>query len=267
MKIVIAAAGEGTRMWPITEEKPKHLIDVRGRPFLGFVFDNVLRAGFRELILVVGYKAEKFSQFLENYSAPEGIKNSDYKVEVINQFDILGEAKSKGERGKYGTACPLMCIKDIVNEENFVMIFGDNLYSVQDLKEFKINDDINYVGGVEHEHPEKYGVLISNNGFLKKIIEKPKKPRVNLITTGLYKFTSEVFNKIQEIKKSPRGEYEITDIVALLAKERKVKVRKLKGYWLDFGSPEDIKKVSKLLDKNENFKSPAKKSISNSNYS
>ncbi len=248
-KIVIAAAGEGTRMRPLTAEKPKHLIDVRGRPFLGYVFDNILKAGFEELILVVGYKAEKFYEFLRNYSPPE--ETEGYEVKTVNQFEILGKAEGKGKNGKYGTACPLICVKDIIGEENFVMVFGDNLYSVEDLKSFKINDDLNYVGGLEHKHPEKYGVLLSDDGFLRKIIEKPKNPTTNLITTGLYKFTPEVFEKISEIEKSSRGEYEITDVVTLLAEEKKVKIKKLQDYWLDFGNPRDIKKVTYFLKKRE----------------
>jgi bifunctional UDP-N-acetylglucosamine pyrophosphorylase/glucosamine-1-phosphate N-acetyltransferase len=73
----------------------------------------------------------------------------------------------------------------------------------------------------------------------------------NLINTGLYKFTPEIFNKVSKIKKSPRGEYEITDAITLLAEEKKVKVKKIDDHWLDFGNPGDIVKLFRFLKKCE----------------
>ena len=64
----------------------------------------------------------------------------------------------------------------------------------------------------------------------------------------MYKFTPEIFDKIFQIEKSSRGEYEITDAISLLAKEKKVKVKKLNDFWMDFGRPEDIIKISRFLN-------------------
>ena len=127
------------------------------------------------------------------------------------------------------------------------MVYGDNLYSAKDLKAFNIKDKYNYVAGFYHQKPEKYGVLKVENDFLKEIVEKPKEHIGNLINTGLYKFTSEVFEKISQISLSPRGEYELTDVINLLAKEKKVKVKKIEDYWLDFGNPADIMRLSQFL--------------------
>ncbi len=239
-KVVIAAAGQGTRMLHLTKDRPKHLIKVQKKPFLGYLLDNLLKAGCKEIILVVGYKEELMRQFLKEYG---------YKVIVVNQFEILG-----GKEKIYGTACPLMCIKDIIGKEHFLFVCGDNLYSVADLKAMNIEGKYNYVAGFYHEHPERYGVLVTDNGFLKKIVEKPKKYVGNLINTGLYKFTPEVFKKLPKIKKSPRGEYEITDVITLLARERKVKLKKIKDYWIDFGNPADIIRFSRFLKTSKNFK-------------
>jgi len=232
-KVVVAAAGKGTRMLHLTKNKSKHLIRVEKKPFLSYLLDNLLKAGYKEIILIVGYKGGKIKKFLKGYDS----KNC--KITVINQFDIL-------KKEEYGTLCPLKCIKDII-KENFLMVYGDNLYSVKDLKAFNIDDKYNYVAGFIHEHPERYGVFVSDNGFLKEIIEKPKKYVGNLINTGLYKFTPEIFDKISQICKSPRGEYELTDAITLLAKQRKVKIKRIQDYWLDFGNPGDILKVSNFL--------------------
>jgi len=239
-KVVIAAAGQGTRMLHLTRHKSKHLINVLKRPFLTYLLDNILKAGYEEIILVVGYKKEKMEEFLKNHK---------YNAKVINQFEILG-----GKEKEYGTACPLKCVKDIVGNENFLMVYGDNLYSSRDLEEFNIDDDYNYIGGFYHQKPEKYGVLHLENGFLKEIIEKPKEYVGNLINTGLYKFTPQVFEKISQIKISPRGEYELTDVINLLAEEEKVKVKEIQDYWLDFGNPADIIRFSQFLKTSKNFK-------------
>ena len=234
-KVVISAAGQGTRMLHLTKNKPKHLIRVKRKPFLWYLIKNLLKAGYKEIILVGGYKIELLKEFLKKYKI---------KAILLNQFEILGPKEKE-----YGTLCPIKCVKDIVKNENFLAVYGDNLYSPKDFKRFNILDDFCYVGALEHPHPEKYGALIIKNGFLERIIEKPKKFYTNLINTGLYKFTPEIFEKIPKVGLSPRGEYELTDAVSLLAKEKKVKIIKIKDYWIDFGNPGDIPNFAKFLAK------------------
>lgn len=245
-KVVIAAAGQGTRMRPLTNNRPKHLIKVLGRPFLAYLLDNVLMAGYKELIVVTGYKGELLEKFLKDYES-ESRDKYKFKMMAVNQYRALGEEK-------YGTACPLMCTEDIVGKEEFLYVNGDNLYSVKDFQAMNVRDNYNYVAGLHHKNPQKYGVLLTDDGFLKEIVEKPKEYIGNLINTGLYKFTPEVFDNLSKVKKSVRGEYEITDVITLLAKERKVKVKEIKDYWLDFGNPADIMKLSRFL-KSAKFKS------------
>lgn len=232
-KVVIAAAGQGIRMLHLTKNRPKQLIKILSAPFLTYLLDNLLEAGYKELILVIGYKKEEIRDFL---------KRSKYKACLVDQFEVLGKKE-------YGTACALKCVKDIVGKENFLMVYGDNLYSIKDLKSFNIKDRYSYVAGFLHSKPEKYGVLKVKDGFLKKIIEKPRKHVGNLINTGLYKFTPEIFDKVYRIDISERGEYELTDAINLLAKEEKVKVKEIQDYWLDFGNPADVIRVSQFLKK------------------
>ena len=232
-KVVIAAAGQGTRMLHLSKNKPKSLINVRQKPFLAYLLDNLLLAGYKELILVVGYKEELMREFLKKHG---------YKAKVVNQFEILGPKEKE-----YGTACPLKCVRNITGKENFLAVYGDNLYSVNDLKAMRMNDNYNYIAGFYHQHPEKYGVLFEKNGFLEKIVEKPTEHIGNLINTGLYKFTPEIFEVLTKIKKSPRGEYELTDAVSILAKKKKVKVKQIQDYWLDFGNPGDVIKLYRFL--------------------
>jgi len=232
-KAVVAAAGQGTRMLHLSKDKPKHLIKVQQKPFLSYVLDNLIAAGYTDIIVVVGYEGHKIQDFLKEHG---------YNVQVVNQYEKVGKER-------YGTACPLMAVQDNVGSEPFLFIYGDNLYSVADLKALNIDDEYTYVAGLIHEHPEKYGVLLHDKetGLLKEIVEKPQEHVGNCINTGLYKFTTDVFEKLPLIKESPRGEYELTDVITLLAKEGKVKVCKIKDHWLDFGNPGDIQKVGDFL--------------------
>ena len=245
-KVVISAAGQGTRMLDLSKDKSKHLIEVEKRPFLAYLLDNILGAGYTEIILVAGYREDMIREFLKNYIA--ALKNYkfeglDFTVKIINQFDILGPKEKE-----YGTACPIKCVKNLIKNENFISLCGDNFYTIEDLKLMNIDDNYNYVAGIANGHPEKFGVLIEDgDDFLEGIIEKPKEFVGNLINTSLYKFTPEIFNKVAQIGKSSRGEYEITDAISLLAKEKKVKVKIIKDNWMDFGRPEDIEKFSHFI--------------------
>lgn len=230
-KVVISAAGQGTRMQELSENKSKHLIEVNSRPFLAYLLDNIIKAGYSKIMLVVGFRQDLVAEFLKTYVLPEGVT-----IEMVNQFEVLGPKEKM-----YGTACPLMCVKDFVGSDQFISLVGDNFYSVDDLKSMNIDDDFCYVGGLKNDHPEKFGVLLAEGEILKEIVEKPKEFVGNLINTSLYKFTPAVFEKLSLVSKSPRGEYEITDVISLLARDKKVKVKTIKDNWMDFGRPEDVK--------------------------
>ncbi len=241
-KVVISAAGQGTRMLELSKDKSKHLITVNNRPFLAYLLDNILAAGYREIMMVVGFREDMIREFLATYPLSLGAT-----IELVNQFEVLGPREKE-----YGTACPLKCVKSWVGNEQFISLVGDNFYSAKDLASMNIDDQYNYVGGLKAEHPERFGVLIEDGEMLKEIIEKPKEFVGDLINTSLYKFTPEVFEKLSLIQKSPRGEYEITDVLSLLAKEKKVKIKKLQDNWMDFGKQEDIEKFSKEFLRNAN---------------
>jgi len=234
MKLVIGAAGRGTRFKELTRDLPKHLLPINGQPFLKYILDNAISAGFSEIIIIVGYQAEKIQEFIaqQQFSVP---------IKLVDQIEKLGSEK-------YGTACLVECVQDIIGQENFTLMHGDTLFSATDLKQIQINDDLNYLAGYKHAQPEQYGVLIKEQqNNLIQIKEKPTEFVGDLINVALYKFTPEIFIAVKQIKKSPRGEYELTEAINLLAQQQKVKVVQLKDYWLDLGQPEDIPIIEKFL--------------------
>jgi len=234
--ILISAGGKGTRMKELSEHKPKHLIEVEGRPFLRYVLDNVMEAGFLRIYLVVGYKKERIEEFAKLHT---------YPITFIDQFSVLPE--------KYGTAVPIMSAESYLAGKSFVSIAGDNYYSTRDLRIMREKHDaFTYVAGIRHEHPERMGVLVAKADMsLERIVEKPTEDLGNLINTSLYTFTPRVYEALNHVGKSPRGEYEITDAVSYLAKRNEVKVVELSDRWMDFGRPEDIENMKAILQNQE----------------
>ena len=233
-KVVISAAGKGTRMKELTKDVPKHLIEINGKPFIYYLLKRLEEAGFQQMFLVVGYKKEAFREFINKYP---------FNLKVIDQEEICGS--------NYGTAMPIKAAESFIGQENFVAVAGDCLYSVRDLEKFNIDDNLNYIGGLKTPQTQGMGVLIvEGNNNLKDMVEKPTEFISDIINASLYKFTPEIFRAIDRIDLSPRGEFEITDAIRLLAKNKKVKIVQIEDFWLDFGRAEDIEKLSKYLQNN-----------------
>src|SRR3989344_5658416 len=140
-KVVISAAGQGTRMLELSKNKSKHLIEVNNKPFLFYLINNIFSAGYSDIILVVGYKSELIKKFINDYYPNS---KGDFNITFVNQFEVLGPKEKE-----YGTACPLKCVKDFIKGEQFISLVGDNFYSVEDLQSMNISDQYCYVAGLE----------------------------------------------------------------------------------------------------------------------
>lgn len=229
MKAIILAAGKGTRMLPLTQDIPKVLVKVNGRPFLYYVLKTLQKAGFDEIALIVGYKQEKVKQFLSEYK---------FTATLIEQKEQLG------------TGHAIALAKEFAGKDNFLVYYGDSLFSSKDLKSFFINDNLTYMAGKEVKDWKKYGILLEKDGYLQKKVEKPNVFVGNLAWPGFFKSTPLLFEKLASIGVSPRGEIEVTDAINFLAQEKKVKVIKLNDYWIDLGCLADIPKIEGFLKKN-----------------
>ncbi len=241
-KVVIFAAGRGTRMRDLATTRPKHLIEVFGKPFLYYLLTNLKAVGFQEVIMVTGYLSHQFDDFFAAY-------REEFPIFcTVNQFAVMGE-------NKYGTLVPLQAVSSVVDNEPFVVVMGDNLYALEDLSEFaKLTDDYHYIGGLKVDNPSQYGTLVSGQqDLLSRIDEKVAQPVSDIINAGIYKFNPDIYCVVNQIKPAANGEYQITDAISLLAQQDKVKIKKLQKYWLDFGRPEDIQKVEQFIIANNLF--------------
>ncbi|CAB3287727.1 UDP-N-acetylglucosamine pyrophosphorylase / Glucosamine-1-phosphate N-acetyltransferase [Methanocaldococcus lauensis] len=221
MDAVILCAGKGERLKPLTENRPKPMIPIAGKPILQHIIEKVEDL-VDNIYIVVKYKKEKIIDYFKDYP----------KVKFLEQGEIDGTGQA------------VLTTKDYVDNE-FLVINGDIIFE-DDLRGFL---KYKYAIAVkETKNPENFGVVVlDEENNIVEIQEKPKNPKSNLINAGIYKFDRKIFDLIEKTKISKRGEREITDAIKQLIKEEKVKGIKLDGYWNDVGRPWDVLEANKHL--------------------
>ncbi|MBS7615526.1 NTP transferase domain-containing protein [Candidatus Bathyarchaeota archaeon] len=229
MKAVILAAGEGQRLRPLTLTRPKHMIQVAGKPLLEHLLEVLKKAGFTDILMIVNYKAERITEYFG-----DGEKLG-LKIKYVFQKEIRGTANA------FGTA-------ENKVEGDFLAVYGDLLISPDVIKaalKLHCNENPAVTMTVLHvERPEQYGVLETRGARVVKIMEKPsaKVAAGKPINAGIYVFSQEIFEAIKQTKDSSRGEQEITDSIQMLIKSGKkvVAAEISSGDWRDVGRPWDL---------------------------
>ncbi|MCL1970677.1 MAG: sugar phosphate nucleotidyltransferase [Candidatus Bathyarchaeota archaeon] len=230
MKAVILAAGEGQRLQPLTSTRPKPLISITGKPILQFCLDAVKTAGISEVIIITRYMSDNIKTYFGNGNS-QGLS-----ISYVEQKDLLGT----------GNAATLT---EPLVDDPFVLIYGDLLFTKDTIKQlidiYNKEKPEAVMAAVSVNKPENYGVLELTEGKkLKRIIEKPAAgvTSSNLVNAGIYVFSKKVFKKLENVKKSIRGEWELTDALTMLASDNKtVLIEKLENdAWFDVGRPWDL---------------------------
>ncbi len=228
MKGVILAGGLGTRLRPLTYVTNKHLLPVYDKPMVYYPIDTLVRAGIDEIMLVVGGPfAGDFIRVIKNGES-FGLKHIEYAY----------------QEGEGGIADALKLARSFADGDNLAVILGDNCTDADISKEVS-----EFSGGAtiflkKVGDPQRFGVVSIVDGEITRITEKPQNPETNLAVTGLYLYDSTVFNKIEQIRPSARGELEITDINNLYLAEGKLKWSTLEGYWSDAGTFKTLAEVN-----------------------
>lgn len=227
MDAVILAAGEGTRLRPLTLTRPKPMLPIAGKPILQWDLE-ALKKFFKKVIIVVGYKKERI---IEHF----GKKFKNLKLEYIEQKEQLG------------TGHAVSLLKDHVSKEFFLMN-GDIIISEETIKNF-ITDFLefraNMLAVIKVENPSDFGIVKLKGNRIQNIIEKPSFSKENLANSGIYFFNEEIFKAIEKTERSPRGEYEITDAIKILIPE--VYVSYCKGRLINISKPWDLLDANEIL--------------------
>ena len=234
MQAVVLAAGKGTRLEPLTEEKPKALVEVDGKPLIEDVFDNLLEIGVTELVVVVGHMKE---QIIERY----GDEYEGVPIMYAHQREQLGLAHAILQAEPH-------------IDDDFVLMLGDNVFrgnlgDVINRQQEDRADAAFLVEEVPYEEASRYGVLDTNEyGEIVEVVEKPEEPPSNLVMTGFYTFTPAIFHACHLVQPSDRGEYELPDAIDLLIQSgRTIDAIRMDGWRVDVGYPEDRDRAEERL--------------------
>lgn len=230
MRGIILSGGSGTRLSPLTKITSKQLLPVYNRPMIYYPLNTLIRAGVKDILIIV---------------APE--RAGDY-------LNLLGSGKEFGVKFTYeiqdkprGLADAFIIGEHFIDEEDVVMILGDNIFEddlSEDIKSFKSGAR---VFAKEVPDPERFGVVEFNKD--KKVVsveEKPKNPKSNFCITGLYIYDNQVVEVAKNMQPSVRGELEITDLHNYYLAKGELDVKIIKGEWIDTGTFDSLLQAQKF---------------------
>jgi len=237
MKGIILAGGKGTRLYPLTMAVSKQLLPVYDKPMIYYPLSMLMLAGIREVLVI---------------TTPED----------SNQYQrLLGDGSRLGVRFQYATqatprglADAFIVGKEFLGDDKVCLILGDNIFFGHGLPEILRSAAENENGAVVFAYPvkdpERYGVVeFDDKGKAISLEEKPLKPRSNYAVPGIYFYDNRVIRYAEELKPSPRGEIEITDINKRYLGDGELSVKVLgRGVaWLDAGTHESLLQASMFV--------------------
>jgi dTDP-glucose pyrophosphorylase len=231
-KAVLLAAGRGTRMRELTEELPKPMIPVRGKPILQHIVEGLRDAGVTEFLIVVGYRADVVQAFFGD-GAKFGV-SVHYTTQVVQD----------------GTGRVVELARDFAGTDSFVLSYGDILIDPENYRRLVALAEDEALVSVKHNPGEvaKGGAVFMNDAWIMTDLrEKPQpgEPTSPWYNAGVYAFRPSIFQFTAKLQKSPRGEYELTDAIRALAlQSERVRVVELSGAWADVRDPEVLAELN-----------------------
>ena len=223
MKAVVLAAGEGTRLRPFTNSRPKVMIPVANKPILHYVVKALVESGVKDIVLVVGYKKERIMSYF-----------GDGKGFGANIHYVVQERQ-------LGTAHALNAASGQVDGE-FLMVAGDNLIDSQAVVDLLNKGRGPSMAVTTSETPSKYGVVTLEGEAVTSIVEKPQKRIGNIISTGMYRFPPDIFKLIE--RGISEGEGAITNILQSHLGRVQLRAVHTQGRWMDAVYPWDLIKLN-----------------------
>lgn len=237
-KGIILAGGSGTRLYPITKAVSKQLLPVFDKPMIYYPLGVLMLAGIREVLVI----------------------NTPYEQALFQ--NLLGDGAQWGMRIEYavqprpeGLAQAYLIGRDFLAAHPSCLVLGDNIFFGHGLTELLKSVDARHdaatVFGYWVRDPERYGVAeFDEHGKVTGIEEKPERPKSNYAVTGLYFYDGRASDFAAELKPSPRGELEITDLNRRYLEEGSLRLERLgRGYaWLDTGTHESLLEASSYIE-------------------
>ena len=236
MKGIILAGGSGTRLYPITRAISKQLMPIYDKPMIYYPLSVLMKAGINEILII---------------TTPED--SESFKKLLGDGRDIGCYIHYAVQEVPNGLAQAFVIGEHFIDKDNVALILGDNIFygtSIDNILPKCTNPDGGIVFAYHVSDPERYGVVeFDKDKKAISIEEKPKKPKSNYAVTGLYFYDNDVIEIAKNLKPSPRGEYEITDVNKEYLKRGKLKVETLdRGTaWLDTGTFSSLMHASQFV--------------------
>jgi glucose-1-phosphate thymidylyltransferase len=233
MKGVVLAGGTGSRLFPLTRITNKHLLPVYNKPMIFYPLETLVTAGIRDILIVTGgNSAGDFLRLLRN--------GNDFGLNRLNYAYQEGEA---------GIADALRLAEEFADGDKTCVILGDNIIE-GDINAARLSFEQQVGAKIllkEVPDAERFGVPVFENGRICAIEEKPKQPKSRYAVVGIYFYDNTVFERIQRLKPSGRGEYEITDVNNSYIADGQLNFDVLEGWWTDAGTFESLWRASNLV--------------------
>jgi glucose-1-phosphate thymidylyltransferase len=234
MKGVVLAGGLGSRLWPCTKITNKHLLPVFDRPMIYYPIQTLVDAGIDDILIVTGGNfAGHFLQLLGN-GKQFGLKELHYTY----------------QEGEGGIADALRLAEDFADGGRLCVVLGDNIIE-KDISSATASFRSQTAGArillKEVKDPQRFGVPVMEGDRLIRIEEKPAAPQSPYAVTGIYFYDSMVFEFIQQLRPSERGELEISDVNNMYLERGLLQWSILEGWWSDAGTFESLLRASNLV--------------------
>jgi len=233
MKGIILAGGHGSRLFPLTKIFNKSLLPIYDKPMIHYPLETLKQLGCKEICIVSG--KEHCGQIMNQLGS-----GSDYNVDITYRV--------QQEPG--GIAQALGLCKEFAGTDNIFVCLGDNIFE-DDFSNLKLNyfDSWCHLFFKKVPDPERFGVPVFHGSgkHLIRVDEKPEEPKSNYAVTGLYMFNNEVWDIINKLEPSKRGELEIADVINWYVDRAKSTYSEVDGFWSDAGTPDSLVQANKLV--------------------
>ena len=249
MKGIILAGGSGSRLYPITKGTSKQLLSIYDKPMIYYPLSVLMLSGIREILII---------------SNPENLQN--FKNLFNDGSDLGLKIKYKEQKHPDGIAQAFILGKDFIKNDDVCLVLGDNIFYGKGFTRLLNSAKINLknkkatVFGYDVNNPSDFGIAsFDENKNLDNIEEKPKLPKSNTAIVGLYFYPNNIIEIASKIKRSKRGEYEISSVNQYYLDNKDLKIEILgRGFtWLDTGTHDSLLEASnfiKTVEKHSGYK-------------